>query len=156
MVTGEVVRCLARHGSARVSRAVLFGSLGPYLLKTPDNPAGVDASVFDELARACAADRPAYLKGFLDTFYNFDVYRGTRVSDQAWLTDFREDLPKIDVPTLVVQGSNDRVLPPEASGDRLAGLIRDMKHVVVDQGPHAIGWTHPVECNAALLDFLDR
>jgi non-heme chloroperoxidase len=178
MGTGEVVRYLARYGSARVSRAVLIGPLGPYLLKTADNAEGVDKSVFDELARACAADRPAFMKAFIDNLYNFDILRGTRISDQArqaswnvavtasptasldcigtWLTDFRADLPRIDVPTLVVQGSADRVLPPEASGDRLAGLITDMRHVVVDEAPHGIGWTHPAECNAALLDFLHR
>ncbi|MYS24511.1 non-heme chloroperoxidase [Streptomyces sp. DvalAA-14] len=178
MGTGEIVRYLARYGSARISRAVLFAPLGPYLRKTPDNPDGMDASVFEEMARACAADRPAFLKDFLDVLYDVDVHRGTRVSDQAWqaswntavtasaraardcigawLTDFRPDLPAVDVPTLVVQGSEDRVLPPEASGDRLAGLITGMKHVVVAGGPHAVCWTHPAECNAALLDFLGR
>lgn len=176
MGTGEVMRYLGTYGSSRVRKAVLFGPLGPFLLKTPDNPEGVDREAFDGLIAACTGDRPAFMKGFLDNFYNFDVYGGTLVSEQAWqgsfnvataasakaaldcisawLTDFRQDLSKIDVPTLVVQGSDDRILPPAASGNRLPGLISDLKHIVIDGGPHAIGWTHPATCNEALLDFL--
>jgi non-heme chloroperoxidase len=176
MGTGEVTRYLSRYGSERVSKAALFGPIPPFLLKTPDNPEGVDQSVFDGIKAAIVADRFAYQKAFLDNFYNVDTYGGTRISDQAWqasfnvavsasatatlacvdtwLTDFRGDLPKIDVPTLVVQGDADRILPYEATGKRLPGLINDLTHVVVEGGPHAIGWTHADEVNAALLDFL--
>ena len=176
MGTGEVTRYLSRYGSGRVSKAALFGPIPPFLLKTPDNPEGVDQSVFDGIKAAIVADRFAYQKAFLDNFYNVDTYGGTRISDQAWqasfnvavsasatatlacvdtwLTDFRGDLPKIDVPTLVVQGDADRILPYEATGKRLPGLIKDLKYVVVEGGPHAIGWTHADEVNAALLDFL--
>jgi non-heme chloroperoxidase len=176
MGTGEVTRYLSTYGSERVSKAALFGPIPPFLLKTPDNPEGVDQSVFDGIKAAIVADRFAYQKAFLDNFYNVDKYGGTRISDQAWqasfnvavsasatatlacvdtwLTDFRGDLPKIDVPTLVVQGDADRILPYEATGKRLPGLIKDLKHVVVEGGPHAIGWTHADEVNAALLDFL--
>ena len=116
------------------------------------------------------------MKTFLDRFYNIDILGGSHVSDQAWqnsfhvgirgsaratlgcaaawLEDFRGDLPRIDVPVLVMQGSQDRILPPEATGDRLPALIRDVHRVVIEGGPHAIIWTHAGQVNQALLDFI--
>jgi len=176
MGTGEVTRYLGTYGSRRVSKAALLGAIPPFLLKTDDNPEGVDQSVFDGIRAAVVADRPAYFKAFLDDFYNVDVLGGTRISEQAWqasfnvavaaspyaadacvptwLTDFRADLPKIDVPTLLVHGDADRILPFDATAKRLPGLIADLKFVVVEGGPHNIAWTHPEEVNKALLDFL--
>ncbi|MFB9907732.1 alpha/beta fold hydrolase [Allokutzneria oryzae] len=176
MGTGEVVRYLSTHGSGRVRKAALLAPLQPFLLKTDDNPKGVNQSVFDEMTTAIITDRPAYLKDFLDDFYNMDELRGTRVSDQAWqlswnvaaqasavatlgcvcawLTDFRDDLPKIDVPTLVMQGDEDRILPIASTGSRLPNLIADVRYQVVEGGPHNILWTHAHEVNTALLDFL--
>jgi non-heme chloroperoxidase len=176
MGTGEVTRYLGTYGSGRVSKAALLGAIPPFLLKTDDNPEGVDQSVFDGIRAAVVADRPAYFKAFLDDFYNVDVLGGTRISDQAWqasfnvavaaspfaadacvptwLTDFRADLPKIDVPTLLVHGDADRILPFEATAKRLPGLIADLKFVVVEGGPHNIAWTHPEIVNRELLDFL--
>ncbi|MGW7006360.1 alpha/beta fold hydrolase [Streptomyces sp. NPDC054933] len=176
MGTGEVTRYLGTHGSGRVSKAILLGPIPPFLLKTDDNPEGVDQSVFDGIQRAVVADRPAYMKAFLDDFYNVDTFRGTLISDQAWqlswnvavgasataavecvtswLTDFRADLPKIDVPTLIVQGTDDRILPIDSSGRRLPALIRNSRLVEISGGPHNIGWTHAEEVNRALLDFL--
>lgn len=176
MGTGEVVRYLSMYGSAGVSRAVLMGAIPPFLLKTADNPEGVDQSVLDPLLAAAIADRPAFFKSFLDNFFNMDVLGGNRVSKEVWLaafnsalnmspyaavaniptwlTDFRADLPKIDVPTLVVHGNADRVLPYEATAKRLPGLIADMQLVTVDGGPHNIAWTHPEEVNRALLEFI--
>jgi non-heme chloroperoxidase len=176
MGTGEVTRYLGTYGSQRVSKAALLGAIPPFLLKTDDNPEGVDQSVFDGIRAAVVADRPAYFKAFLDDFYNVDVLGGTRISEQAWqasfnvavaaspfaadacvpawLTDFRADLPKIDVPTLLVHGDADRILPFDATARRLPGLIADLKFVVVEGGPHNIAWTHPEEVNRALLDFL--
>lgn len=178
MGTGEVTRYLGRYGSERVSKAALLGAIPPFLLKTPDNPEGVDASVFEGIKAAVLKDRPAYFKEFLDNFYNVDMYAGTRISEQAWqnsfnvavsasawaayacvdtwLTDFREDLPKIDVPTLLVHGDADRILPYEATAKRLPGLIEDLTFVTVEGGPHNIAWTHPEEVNRALLDFLAK
>jgi non-heme chloroperoxidase len=176
MGTGEVTRYLGRYGSARVRKAVLFGVIPPFLLKTEDNPEGVDGQVFEDLKAAIVKDRYAFFKDFLDNFYNVDVLGPDRISDQAWqasftvavgsspyasyacvdtwLTDFREDLPKIDVPTLVVHGTEDRTLPFEATAARLSDLIADVTVVPVEGGPHNIGWTHPEEVNTALLDFL--
>lgn len=176
MGTGEVTRYLAAYGSGRVRRAALLAPVPPFLLKTDDNPEGVDGRVFEGIKRAIVEDRPAYLKTFLDDFYNVDKLRGTRVSDEAWqlswnvaadasakgtldcvtawLTDFRDDLPRIDVPILVVQGEEDRILPIGATGRRLPALVKDIRYVEIPGGPHNIAWTHPGEVNRALLDFL--
>jgi non-heme chloroperoxidase len=176
MGTGEVTRYLGRYGSARVAKGVLVSPIPPYLLQAPDNPDGVPASVFDGFAQAARADTPAWMKGFLDSFYNLDTLRGTLVSDQAWqaswnlaasasataavacirtwTTDFRDDLPNIDVPVLVVHGDADQVLPLDKTAKRLPGLVKDLQLVVVEGGPHAIAWTHADQVNTALLDFL--
>jgi non-heme chloroperoxidase len=176
MGTGEVTRYLGAYGSGRVRKAALLGPIPPFLLLTDDNPEGVDKKVFDGIMAAIVADRPAYMKDFLDNFYNVDTFRGTRISDQAWqmswnvavtassvgtlacvptwLTDFRDDLPKIDVPVLVVQGTEDRILPIDSTGRRLSLLIRDVTYLEIPGGPHNIAWTHPNEVNGALLEFL--
>src|SRR5215471_9192216 len=190
MGTGEVTRYLASYGSAehrglqlehqrpRVAKGVLVSPIPPYLLQTPDNPDGVPQSLFDGFAQAARSDTPAWLKGFLDTYYNIDTLRGTLVSDQAWqaswnlgvtasaiaavacigtwTTDFRADLPKIDVPILVLHGDADQVLPLDKPSKRLPGMIKDVQLTVVEGGPHAIPWTHASQVNTALLDFLRR
>jgi non-heme chloroperoxidase len=176
MGTGEVTRYLSNYGSERVSKAALLGAIPPFLLKTDDNPEGVDNEVFEGIKEAVLKDRYAYFKDFLDNFYNVDVFGGKRISAQAWqnsfnvacigsayssyacvdtwLTDFRDDLPKIDVPTLVIHGTADRILPYSATAERLPGLIGDMKLISVEDGPHNIAWTHPEVVNPALLAFL--
>jgi len=176
MGTGEVTRYLSSYGSARVAKGVLVAPIPPFLLQTPDNPDGVPQSLFDGFVQAAAADTPAWMKGFLDNFYNADTLLGTLVSNQAyqaswniaaaasataavaciptWTTDFRTDLPKIDVPILVVQGDADQVLPIAKTGQRLPGLIGDVRLVVIEGGPHGIPWTHADRVNTALLDFL--
>ena len=176
MGTGEVTRYLSRYGPGRVAKGVLIAPIPPYLLEAPDNPGGVPQGLFDGFTAAARADTPAWMKGFLDTFYNVGTLRGTRVSDQAWqaswnlavtasataavaciatwTTDFRDDLPKIDVPVLVIHGDADQVLPLDKTASRLPGLIKDVHLVVVEGGPHAIPWTHADEVNTALLGFL--
>jgi non-heme chloroperoxidase len=176
MGTGEVTRYLGRYGSGRVRKAALLGVIPPFLLKTDDNPEGVDGQVFEGIKAAIVKDRYAYFKDFFDNFYNTDKLAPERISDQAlqasfnvaagaspfasyacvdtWLTDFRGDLPKIDVPTLVVHGNEDRILPYEATAARLPALIDNLKLVTVEGGPHNIAWTHPQEVNQALLEFL--
>ena len=178
MGTGEVTRYLGTYGSERISKAVLMGAIPPFLLKTGLNPDGVDASVFEGIKEAVIADRPAYFKDFLDNFYNVDVLGGTRISDQAWqnsfnvavtasayaayacvdtwLTDFREDLPKFDIPTLLIHGDADRILPYDSTAKRLPGLIKDLEVVTVQDGPHNIAWTHADVVNPALLEFLAK
>jgi non-heme chloroperoxidase len=178
MGTGEVTRYLGRYGSARVAKAALLGAIPPFLLKRDDNPEGVDGQLFEQMKAGIVKDRYVHFKNFFDNFYNVDVLAPERVSDQAWqasfnvaaasgphatyacvdswLEDFREDLPRIDVPTLVVHGTEDRILPIAATADRLPGLIADMRLVRVEGGPHNIGWTHPDEVNRALLEFLGQ
>jgi non-heme chloroperoxidase len=158
MGTGEVTRYLGAYGSARIARGVLISPIPPFLLQAGDNPEGLPGSLFDGFTQAARADGPAWMKGFLDNFYNMDVLGGTLVSDQAfqaswniataasasaavaciatWETDFRADLPKIDVPMLVIQGDADRILPFPSTGQRLPGLISNMQLVVISGGPH--------------------
>lgn len=176
MGTGEVTRYLGRFGSARVASGVLVSPILPFLLQTSDNPDGLPASLFDGFIQAARQDTPAWMKGFLDSFYNIDKFRGTLVSDQAyeaswnlattasataavacvptWETDFRSDLQNISVPMLVIQGDDDNVVPYPKTGKRLPGLISNLQTVVIDGGPHAIPWTHSQQVNTAILDFL--
>ncbi|HOS67259.1 MAG TPA: alpha/beta hydrolase [Methanoculleus sp.] len=173
---GEVARYLGTYGSDRVDSAVFISAIPPFLLKTSENPEGVDGSVFDGIMESIIADRPAFLSGFFSEFYNVDVLGGDRISDEAvrfswniaatasprgtldsvsaWLTDFRGDLRSIDVPVLVIHGDADRIVPFAASGKRIPGLIRESRLVVVEGGPHGIIWTHAGRVNRELLDFL--
>lgn len=173
---GEVARYLSKHGKERVSKAVFISAIPPALLKSADNPEGVDESVFKGIEKAIVADRPSFLAQFLADFYNVDVYRGKLISDQAvemswnvaalaspkgtldcvsaWLEDFRKDLAKIDIPTLVIHGNADRILPIAATGQRTAQMVKGAKLVTIDGGPHGTIWTHAAQVNQALLSFL--
>lgn len=177
MGTGEVTRYLANFGSERVSKAVLLGVVPPFLLKTDDNPEGVDGAVFEGILEAIKEDRLAYLTGFFDAFYNLDELLGDRISEEVvrdswnvaagasavgtvscpptWITDFRQDLAKNDVPTLVVHGDADRILPIDATARRLPALIADCQLVEIPGAPHGMLWTHGAEINDVLLRFLD-
>ncbi len=173
---GEVARYLGAYGSDRVKKAVFLSSIPPFLLKTTDNLEGLDGSIFDGFKKAIATDRLAFLSQFLADFYNVDVLGGKLVSQDAvrfswnvaagasakgtldcvsaWLTDFREDLKRIAVPTLVVHGDDDRILPLSASGKRTHEFVKGSRLVVVQGGPHGIIWTHAEKVNHELLDFL--
>jgi non-heme chloroperoxidase len=173
---GEVARYLGTYGSERISKAAILSGIPPYLLKTPETPNGIDQSVFDGIQAAIAADRLAFLTAFFKDFYNLDELLGTRISEDAardswnvgagaspigtyacpptWHTDFRADLAKIDVPTLVTHGTADRILPMEAAGERTHELVEDSHYVVIDGAPHGCLWTHADEVNRALLEFL--
>jgi len=178
MGTGEVTRYLGAYGSDRVEKAVLFGAIPPFLLKTDDNPEGVDGAVFEGIKETVLKDRYAWFKQFFDDFYNVDKLAPERIGEQAWqasfnvacmgsayssyacvdtwLTDFRDDLPKIDVPTLVLHGTEDRILPYEATAARLTDLIDEVKVIPVAEGPHNIGWTHHEVVNPLLLAFVEN
>jgi pimeloyl-ACP methyl ester carboxylesterase len=175
---GEVARYIGKYGSKDVSKAVIIGGIPPYLLKTGDNPEGVDGAVFEGIKKAVAADRYAFFTEFFKNFYNTDVHLGKRVSEQAiqaswntavissataslacvptWHEDFRNDVAKIDVPTLVIHGNSDRIVPFASAGQRTAKLISGAELVVVKDGPHNIAWTHADEVNSALLTFLAK
>lgn len=173
---GEVARYLGVYGSERISQAVFMAAIPPFLLKAADNAEGVDAAVFDGIKQAIVADRPAFITAFLDNFYNLDVLAGKRISDEvvrlswqvaagaspvgtlacvsAWLTDFRKDLERIDVPTLVVHGDADRILPLAATAGRISAHVRNSRLAVIAGGPHGLNWTHAEEVNRELLAFL--
>src|SRR3989441_779665 len=173
---GEVARYFGKYGSKGVSKAVIIGGVPPYLLKAADNPDGVDSSVFEGIQKAVASDRYAFFTEFFKNFFNTDVFLGKRISEQAvqaswnvaagasataslacvptWHEDFRNDLARIDVPTLVIHGEADRIVPIQASGAKIAKLVKGARLVMVKIGPHCITWTHSDEVNPALLSFL--
>ena len=176
MGSGEVTRYLGKYGSARVRKAVLIGTLGPYLVKASDNAEGVDAKVFEDIKTAIRADRPAFLMDFLRNFYNYDVTGGKLVSERVlednwnvavgasaigtvacvdcWIEDFRNDVEKNDVPTLILHGDADRILPPDATSRRQAKMIKNVAFVELPGGPHGVLWTHANQINAELVKFL--
>jgi non-heme chloroperoxidase len=176
MGTGEVTRYLGTYGSSRVERGVLISPIPPFLLQTDDNPEGLPASLFEGFEKEARADENTWMKGFLENFYNYDEYKGKLVSEQAfkanwniavtssaiatvaciptWETDFRADVAKIDVPMLVIQGDADRILPYEKTGARLPALLDDVELVTIEGGPHAIAWTHTLQVNKALSQFI--
>jgi non-heme chloroperoxidase len=173
---GEVARYLGSYGPERVKRAVFISSVPPFLLKTADNPGGVEAKVFEEIKQAITADRLAFLSSFLANFYNTDKLGGKLISEEAirhswniaagaspkgsldcvstWTTDFRKDLARIDIPALVVHGDADRIVPIGASGKRTHEAIKGSRMVTVEGGPHGITWTHADRVNRELMDFL--
>jgi len=175
---GEVARYIGKYGSKGVSKAVILSGVPPYLLKTADNPEGVDGSVFEGIEKAVMADRYAFFTEFFKNFYNTDVLLGKGISEAAshaswiaaagcsatassacvpaWHEDFRADLAQIDVPTLVMHGDADRILPIQASGARTAAMVKGAHYVVVKGGPHAINWTHADEVNAEMVRFLGK
>ena len=175
---GEVARYLGKYGSKDVSKAVIISGVPPFLLKTPDNPEGVDGSVFEGIQKAVAADRYTFFTEFFKNFYNTDVLLNKRVSEQVvqaswnvaagssataslacvptWHEDFRQDIAKMDVSTLVIHGDADRILPINASGARTAKLIKGARLSVVKDGPHCITWTHADEVNTELTSFLGK
>jgi non-heme chloroperoxidase len=175
---GEVARYIGKYGSKGVSKAVIIGGIPPYLLKTPDNPEGVDAKVFEGIAQAVTADRYAFFTEFFKNFYNTDVFLGKRISEQAvqasfnvaagasptaslacvptWYEDFRNDVARIDIPTLVIHGEADRIVPFAAAGQRTAKLVKGARLVAIKDGPHAVAWTHAEEVNSALVSFLGK
>ena len=176
MGSGEVTRYLRKYGTKRVRKAVLIGTLGPYLVKAADNPEGVDAKVFEDIKAALRADRPAFLMEFLRNFYNYDVTGGKLVSERVlednwnvaagasaigtvacvdcWIEDFRKDVAKNTVPTLILHGDADRILPSDATSRRQAKMLKKVRLVELPGGPHGVLWTHAEQINAELVAFL--
>lgn len=173
---GEVARYLGRYGTERVRKVVFMAAITPFLLKSSNNPAGVDGAVFEGIKQAITADRPSFLTSFFSNFYNLHFFGGKKVSEeavrlswniaagaspigtiecvQAWLTDFREDLIRIELPTLVIHGDNDRILPFAATGSRTHEAVEGSRLMVVAGAPHGLNWTHAEEVNHELLAFL--
>jgi len=173
---GEVARYLGRHGAGRVKKAAFIAAITPFLLKTADNATGVDQGVFEEIKKSLAADRPAFLSGFLKNFYNVDQHGVKLISDdavraswnvavgasakatldcvQAWLTDFRVDLSRVDMPVLILHGEADRITPAEATAKPLSKIVKGARLTLVPEGPHGLTWTHADAVNRELLGFV--
>jgi non-heme chloroperoxidase len=173
---GEVARYLGAYGADRVNKAAILSGIPPFLLKTPDNPSGLDDNAVRGIQETIAKDRLAFLTGFFKDFYNLDTFLGNRISDEVvhdswnvasgaspkgtydcpptWVTDFRQDVARIDVPTLVMQGDADRILPVAATGSRTHDAIEGSQLVIVEGAPHGMLWTHADQVNRTLVDFL--
>lgn len=176
MGTGELARYLGAYGAKRVRSAVFLASLPPFLLKTADNPGGLEGSVFETIKHRLTADRSGYLSSLFADFYNVDVLGGDRVDERvvqrswsvamaaspqgtrdcvtAFTTDFRSDCERVDVPALVVHGGADRLLPIAATAAPLQQRLRTSRLVVLDGAPHGFTWTHAEQVNRELLAFL--
>lgn len=176
MGTGEITRYIGKFGTTRLRKAVLIGTLGPYLVKAPDNPEGVDPKVFEGIRAGLRADRPTTLMEFLKNFYSVGGADGKRVSDRvieanwtvgigaspigtlacvdAWIEDFRKDITRNDLPTMIIHGDDDRILPADATSRRQAKLINNVRYVEIKGGSHGMPWTRAEEINTELLRFL--
>jgi non-heme chloroperoxidase len=173
---GEVARYIGRHGTKRVAKVVLIAAVPPIMLKSAANPEGLPMEVFDNLRSSMTKDRSQFYKDLATAFYGANR-PGTKVSqgtlDQFWLwsmqaglknayesikafseTDFTEDLKKVDVPTLVMHGEDDQIVPVKDSAVKSARLIRGAKEIYYPGAPHGLTATHQDQVNADLLSFL--
>lgn len=171
---GEVARYIGTYGSNRVNKAVFVAAIPPFLLKTADNPEGVEPEVFRNIEKELNTDRFAFFEKFFSDFYNADVLKGksacampisleialtaspkgTLDCVSAWGADFRKDLERFDIPTLIVHGDADRIVPIEASGKRMPEMVKGSKLSVVEGAPHGLNWTHAEQLNRELIDFI--
>src|SRR5712691_926899 len=176
MGTGEITRYIGKYGTRRLRKAVLIGTLGPYLVKAPDNPDGVDPKVFVDTRAGIKADRAVALMEFLKNFYSVGGADGKRVSERiieanwtvaigaspigtlacvdAWIEDFRKDITRNDIPTMIIHGDDDRILPADATSRRQAKMIKNVKYMEIRGGSHGITWTRAEEINAELVKYL--
>jgi non-heme chloroperoxidase len=176
MGTGEITRYIGKYGTRRLRKAVLIGTLGPYLVKAPDNPEGIDGKVFDSVRTGIKADRSVAIFDFLRNFYSVGGADGKLVSERviqanwavamgaspigtlacvdAWIEDFRKDIVRNDIPTMIIHGDDDRILPAAATSRRQAKMIKNVKYVEIQGGSHGITWTRAEEINAELVPFL--
>ncbi|MBU5612047.1 alpha/beta fold hydrolase [Geomonas azotofigens] len=175
---GEVARYLGRYGCERIQKAVFMAAVTPFLLKRPDNEAGLDGDIFQGIRQGIRSDRLSFLTSFLGNFYNQHAFGGKKVSEEvlrlswniaaqaspiatlscvySWLTDFRDDLLSIKIPTLVIHGDDDRILPFAATGSRTHEAVEGSRLIVVAGAPHGLNWTHAEEVNDGLIDFLQE
>ena len=173
---GEVARYIGRHGTARLSGAVLVGAVPPLMLQTPDNPLGLPIDAFDEIRSGVQADRSQFFRDLSEGFYGYNrpgAKPSQGVRDAFWLqgmqagmpaaylcieqfseTDFTQDLAKFDIPTLVIHGDDDQIVPIAASARRTAELIIGSKLLVYAGAPHGLATTHKDRLNEDLLEFL--
>ena len=173
---GEVARYFSRHGGARVKKVVLISSVLPYMVKTDDNPDGVDAEIFEEMMTNMQEDRPAFLETFGKQFFGVNLLshpvstpflnwfgslahvatgRSTQECAKAFAsTDFRNDVPQINVPTLIIHGDEDKTVPIEASSHRTANLLPQAQYLVYNGAPHGLFYTEKERLNQDLAEFI--
>jgi non-heme chloroperoxidase len=179
MGTGELARYVSRYGHERVAKLAFLASLEPFLVKRDDNPDGVPQEVFDGIATAARTDRYAWFTQFYRDFYNLDQTLGSRISEEvvranwstatasapvaayavvpSWIEDFRDDTAAVraaGLPTLILHGTADNILPIDATGRRFRDLVPHAEYVEIEDAPHGLLWTHAEEVNSALLGFL--
>ena len=181
MGTGEVGRYVAKYGTGRVAKVAFLAPLEPFLVHGDDNPTGVPQEVFDGIAESAKADRFAWFTGFYENFYNLDQNLGGRISQEAvtaswntatqsapiaayavvpsWIEDFRDDVAKVrasGVASIIVQGTEDRILPIDSSGRPFHAAFPESEYVEIEGAPHGFLWTHAAEVNEVLLGFLKK
>jgi non-heme chloroperoxidase len=174
--TGELARYVGGHGTERLRGCVFIESLAPSFAKSAENPSGADQAVVDSVQQAISADRFQWLTGLLGDLFNLDENLGQRISEETvratwqaaadaspvatwacppgWLEDFSRDITRIDVPTLILHGTADRILPIDGQGRRLHVALPEARYVEIEGGPHVMGVTHAHEVNEQLLAFL--
>lgn len=181
MGTGELARYVRQYGADRVAKLAFLASLEPFLVQRDDNPEGVPADVFDGIVDAARSDRYAWFTQFYRDFYNLDENMGSRISEEvvranwitavnsapvaayavvsAWIEDFRPDVEAVRdaaLPTLILHGTADNILPIDATGRRFSALLPDAEYVEIDGAPHGLLWTHADEVNQSLLRFVQE
>jgi non-heme chloroperoxidase len=176
--TGELARYIGTYGTERLRSCVFIESLAPSFVQSEENPNGVDQAGVDGVRQAILDDRAAWLTGLLGDFLNLDDYLGKRVSEETvrarwaegidaspwatwacvltWLEDFHEDIKRIDIPTLILHGTADRILSIDGQGRRLHAALGDAQYVEIDGGPHVMCVTHAAEVNRELLAFISQ
>lgn len=176
--TGELARYIGSHGTERLKSCVFIETLAPSFAKSAENPEGVDQAGVAGVQQAILDDRFAWLTGLVENLLNLDDYLGKRVSEQTvraiwdagadaspwatwacppgWLADFSDDITKIDIPTLILHGTADRILPINGQGRRLHAALPAARYAEIDGGPHVMGVTHAAEVNRELLAFLRK
>jgi len=173
---GEIAKYFSLYGGARVAKVVLVSAVTPYMLQSPDNPEGVPAETFDKMTKGMIDDRPAFMEDFNKDFFGVSLVNRpvsdaflknslVRVMDASPIatlqcaqsfatTDFRQDVPAINVPTLIIQGDADKIVPIKATGDENAKLIPGAKYVVYEGAPHGLWFTDKEKLNQDLIDFI--
>jgi len=173
---GEVARYLGIYGTERVHKAAFIAAITPFFIKTSDNPSGVGAEIFTGIQKGLIADRPAFLAEFMKKFFNVDVLNKKNISSEAvrfnwmnsimaspiatiacvtsWKTDFRKNLASFEIPTLIIHGDADKVVPFGASGKHTHKLIKGSQLHIIKDAPHGLNWTHAEQVNQILLDFI--